>query len=462
MTRPHDMARTVRAVLLMVGAASMALAQNPPVPTSFAGVLDEHPAIAYATRPTNDAVARLGQSLAQGTSSLAFQSTDGYLRSVLRALKVSDASQLLVFSKTGVQRASTGPHTPRAIYFNDSVAIGYIPGARTLELAAHDPQQGVVFYTLDQSPGTTPRFVRRTDCLTCHVSAGTLEVPGMIVRSQVMGTDGESLPQLGSYSVNHRTPLTQRWGGWYVTGNYTAPVYSGFGHLGNVTVAIHPSSGPATTSNEIFIRWLNSEPDRRGYLSAESDIAALMVFDHQMHAINLLTRLNWETRAAAADGRVDFEQGVLGDLAREVADYFLFVGEVPPVARVTPRPGFAETFAAGAPRDRRGRSLRELDLDRRLLRYPLSYLVYSAAFDGLPAHAKAALYRELWEALAGDPSRDRFSHLSAADRQAVIEILRDTRTDLPEFFRARAGAPAGPPQSSSRSPTSASASISTR
>ena len=49
----------------------------------------------------------------------------------------------------------------------------------------------------------------------------------------------------------------------------------------------------------MFIDWLNSAPETRGYLSPQSDIVALLVFDHQMRAINLLTRLNWESRVAA-------------------------------------------------------------------------------------------------------------------------------------------------------------------
>jgi hypothetical protein len=121
------------------------------------GVLDEHPSIQYATRPTTDRVAKLSQALAQHGRSLERDVRTGYLRPVLDALGVPVDSQLLVFSKTGVQRAFTSPHNPRAIFFDESVAVGYVPGAPVLELAAHDPQQGVVFYTLDQS-GRFPPF----------------------------------------------------------------------------------------------------------------------------------------------------------------------------------------------------------------------------------------------------------------------------------------------------------------
>lgn len=392
---------------------------------AFPGVLDEHPAIQYAARPVRDRVADLAARVSRGRSALAFDEHVGYLRAVLRALAVPEESQLLVFSKTGVQRRATGPRHPRALYFNDSVVVGYIAGAPVLEIAAHDPEQGTVFYTIEQR-AAAPAITRQTACLSCHVSASTLEVPGLINRSNVLNAEGEVLPMLGSHTVTHRTPLAQRWGGWFVTGSYVAPPYAGFGHMGNATVTVHPTSGPAITSNEVFISWAGSAPGRREYLSADSDIAALMLFDHQAHAVNLLTRLNWETRVAEAEQRIDFARGPLHDLVAETVDYFLFVDEAPPPARLTPRRGFAEAFAAGARRDRRGRSLRDLDLDTRLLRYRCSYMIDTAAFAALPARARTAVYARLRAILAGDGADPRYEHLPRAERDAILEILHDT------------------------------------
>src|SRR5215218_845307 len=147
--------------------------------TPYAGVLDEHPAIRYATEATHDRVARLNESLAAGSRSLASRPDSGYLRSVLEALDVPIESQLLVFSKTGIQGDVTSPANPRALFFNDSVVVGFIPGARYLEIAAQDPSQGVVFYIVDQRAPAS-RITRGGSCLTCHVSGSTLEVPGLI------------------------------------------------------------------------------------------------------------------------------------------------------------------------------------------------------------------------------------------------------------------------------------------
>jgi hypothetical protein len=429
--------RGARSIVVLASAAALSAAGSDSQPTRqpFAGVLDEHPAIAYAHRPTHDRVSMLDRAIRDGTKSLGFQTRGGYLRPVLEALGVPVESQLLVFSKTGIQREMTGPRSPRAIFFDQSVVVGYVPGARFLEVAAHDPEQGVIFYTLEQTAAGPPAFARRgAECLTCHVSAATLEVPGMIVRSNVLDADGGLMPQLGSFAVNHRTPLPNRWGGWFVTGNYTRPPYDGTAHMGNVTIAMHPESGPSTTSNEVFIEWLNGVPEKAGYPSADSDIAALLVFDHQMHAMNLLTRLNWESRVAASDGRADFDRGMLRELVDDLTDYFLFVDEAAPPGRVIPRPGFSERFTAGAPRDRHGRSLRELDLETRLLRYPCSYMVYTEAFERLPAAAKNAVYERIWAVLSGREPHPKYAHLAPADRRAIVEILRDTKKDLPASF----------------------------
>lgn len=420
-----SMAAAVLALSLAARAADQA-----PVP--FPGMLDEHPAIQYASRPTTDAVARLNGALAAGSRTLAHEPGLGYLRAVLAALDVPAESQLLVFAKSGIQRAFTGPDTPRALYFNPRVVVGYIAGAPAIELAAQDPQQGTIFYTLDQGATATPRFVRGATCLTCHVAAGTLDVPGPIDRSHRVAADGGLLQRAGpAITVNHTTPHTQRWGGWFVTSSIATPPYQVLGHLGNLTVADYKGGDePAIVSTHALVRWLDSAPERRGYLSSVSDLAALLVFDHQMHAMNLLTRLNWEWRVAVAEQRARVDDPAFARRLDEAADYFVFVDEAPPAVEVTPRQGFAERLLAAAPKDGRGRSLAELDLTTRLMRYPLSYMIYTEAFDGLAPEVKAALYQRLLTRLAGAPG-PRYAHLRTPQGRAAAEILRATKRDVP-------------------------------
>ena len=387
----------------------------------FAGVLDEHPAIGYAERATADRVGRLAAAIAQGERTLEHDARAGYLPAVLAALDISPESQLLVFSKTGLQRAHTSPRNPRALFFDDEVIVGYIPGAPHLEVAAHDPAQGVIFYTIEQGVTVAPKVVRRTNCLTCHVSGSTLDVPGVITRSNFTNEAGELIPQLGFHIVDHRTPLSQRWGGWFVTGKYDVAPYGGVTHIGNIATAMHPVNDRAAgSSNEVLFQWMETNASALGYPSHESDIAALLLFDHQMRAINLLTRFGWEARVAAHDGAMDFTRGPLGALADDVADYLLFRDAVPPPARLTPRPGFAAQFTAKGPRDSRGRSLRELDLSTQLLKYGCSYMVYAPAFDGLPAAARQAVYARM---------RARLQNPATTGGRETIAILQETKPD---------------------------------
>ncbi len=122
------------------------------------------------------------------------------------------------------------------------------------------------------------------------------------------------------------------------------------------------------------------------------------------------------------------------ETARELVDYLLFIDEAPLSAAVSGASGFAEQFAAAGPRDKKGRSLRQLDLERRLFQYPCSYMIYTPAFDALPVAAKEAVYARMWEVLSGRDKDRSYDRLSAADRQAIVEILRDTKTGLPDYF----------------------------
>ena len=347
MRRARSAGLTLTGVVVMAAIVDVALASSRQQ-APWVGVLEEHPAIQYASRPTTDRVAKLNQSLAQSARSFQRDERTGHLMSVLDALGVPVESQLLVFSKTGVQRAYTSPHNPRALFFNESVAVGYVPGAPLIEIASLDPQQAVIFYTVDQS-APAPAFVRARSCLSCHVSASTLDVPGLIARSNIVADDGTPLPRLGSNDVNHQTPHPDRWGGWYVTSEGAPPPYSQRAHGGNITF-----SPRGDTSNQVFTDWLTSSPETRGYPSANSDIVSLLVFDHQARAINLMTRLNWEARVAASEGRAAAPDGTLRRLATELADYLLFAGEAPAPVPLTPRPGFAARLERTTPRIVRG------------------------------------------------------------------------------------------------------------
>jgi len=394
----------------------------------FSGTPD-HAAIEYRLRPARDPVATLNGKIANGEIRLTSDSGSGYARAALAALGISADSQLLVFSKTGVQGGLTGPSNPRALLFNDTVVVGYIRAAPLLEVAAQDPQQGMVFYTLDQSAQAPVRFQRQDRCLTCHHSFNTLDVPGVLVRSQFTAADGTSLRQLGQFLVDHRTPFEERWGGYYVTSAHPSVP-----HMGNLMLTDRTAPVPPKRDATLTVASLAEKVDTSTYAAASSDIVALMVFDHQMRMMNLLTRIGWEVRVALFEHRLDFSQAAQRRAIEEVVDYLLFVEEAPFAARVEDRSPFAVRFSSEGPRDRKGRSLREFDLQRRLFRYPCSYMINAPAFDGLPREAKAEIYRRLWSILSGRETGRKYARLTKGDRQAIVEILRDTQASLPASF----------------------------
>jgi hypothetical protein len=165
------------------------------------------------------------------------------------------------------------------------------------------------------------------------------------------------------------------------------------------------------------------------------------VFNHQLRMMNLLTRIGWEARTLAHDGRSEAAiVSALRETANETVDYLLFVDEAP-LAGVKGSSGFAESFSARGPRDSKGRSLRDLDLERRLFKHPCSYMIYSEAFEQLPAAARRAIYLRMWDVLSGAARGPKYARLSASDRDRIIEILRETKKDLPASFSPRPSRP---------------------
>jgi hypothetical protein len=412
----------VLAVALLWACAVGTLSGQRPLSPS---ALRNHPAVGYQTATPHDPVAALNERIRNGEITLAFDPVTGYARSVLDALRIPLSSQVLVFSKTSFQARRISPTNPRALYFSDTVAVGWVRGGEVLEFAAQDPALGTVFYTLEQRPDALPQARREMSCVQCHTWEATLDVPGMFVASVVAATDGWPI-YVPSYNIDHRTPFDLRWGGWFVTGAHRLP-----SHMGNTLLAPGATIDTAITPATIHVDSLAGRFDMTGYASPHSDVVALMVLEHQTRLLNLLTRAGWEARVgAAAAGRP------LSEVVGELVDYLLFVDEVPLPGPVDGTSPFAAAFQAEGPRDARGRSLRDLDLRTRLLRYPCSYLVYSEPFDALPEPARNAVYARLWTVLSGADPDPRYRQLSEGDRQAVLEILRATKPNLPPYFAA--------------------------
>lgn len=393
--------------------------QRPLTPSA----MRNHPSIGYTTVPPKDAVARLNERLQRGEAMLAFDaSTGGYLRGVLAALDVPIDSQLFVFSKTSFQARKINPQNPRALYFNDSVSVGFVRGGEVLEFVGQDPTQGAMFYTLENTQNGTPQFKRDLSCVQCHTWEATLDVPGMFLGSVYPAPDG-SVMYAPAFNTDHRTPFGIRWGGWYVTGHH--PIER---HMANGVVPAGRELADMITPESLRVESLDGRFDFAAYPSHHSDIVAIMVLEHQARMLNLMTRLGWEARLGAEAGRP------LSEAVGELVDYLLFIDEEALPGPITGVSTFAKTFPERGPRDSKGRSLRELDMRTRMMRYPCSFLIYSEQFEALPPNVKRDVYARMWEILSGGEAQPRYARLSADDRRNIIEILRDTKPDLPEYF----------------------------
>ncbi|MBI1840225.1 MAG: hypothetical protein HYR88_05165 [Verrucomicrobia bacterium] len=385
----------------------------------------------YATAPSEDAVARLQKRIDAGEVTLAFEPTHGFLNALLKELGLSPSSQLLVFSKTSLQRYHITSKSPRALFFNERVYMAWIPGAPMLEFLAEDPQLGAVLYTLEQTNVAQPRFVRDNRCLECHVGPRTLGIPGRLVRSMRTTKDGDVDLLSGAAIVSHSTPLKDRWGGWYVTGAYGALEHQG-NHFSLLTPTPQPASTTPSTPSNPSAGDLRDFLDISRYPTPTSDVTALLVLEHQTHLANLLTRLGYEARASLRQwGHINSLTNVLHQTLNDL----LFVGEIPLAGAIRGESKFVEGFQGQGPRDSQGRSLREFDLQTRLFKYPCSYMIHSDAFAGLPRAVKLRLYRRLYAVLTGEDSSGDFQSIPAEKRRAVLEILADTQKDLPAYWK---------------------------
>lgn len=407
-----EMMRRARGIFWLGAAAAAALGAGSVIELN-------HEAIQYSKTAPKDAVTALNKPLE-------WDEQFGYLPAVLKALQVPVESQILVFSKTSFQASRITADHPRALYFNDAVSVGYVPGGDVVELAARDPQQGYVFYTLDQEKQAKPQFVRRDDaCLQCHVSSATSHVPGLLVRSVYPEPGGMPLFQAGGFITDHRSPLEQRWGGWYVTGKHGK-----MQHMGNAVARDRANPDQLDRTDSLNRTELPGVVRRELYLTPHSDIVALMVAEHQFHGQNLIARVNFETRLALHHQQLMMK--LMGQLSPDTAAsvrrrieqpcdellaYLLFLDEAPLADRVEGTSGFAEAFSKPG-------GLRRLDLGKRLFDAPVSYLVESEAYRGLPAEAAAYLRARLEDIAQGKLTSGKYARLTHVDRRRLAEHLR--------------------------------------
>ncbi len=370
--------------------------------------------VEYFAAKTNDAVSRLQERLQSGTVKLTADSSRGYLKSLLAELRIPTSSQLLVFSKTARNPDLIGPKHPRAIYFNDEVTVGWVPGALELELTASDPEKGITFYTLAQptkdAPSTELQFHRKDQCLACHAGRSTFEVPGLLLRA--FQTDASGKPVMGYSVMNQDSPYEKRWGGWFVVG--TPP---GFDHRGNLIGNEDNELDRDEPGFRASRRNLNDLERLNEYATDTSDIIAHLVLAHQTHGLNLIARVGLEARFHR---RSDAEEKLVRCL--------VFADEPrlprPLDAATISKSEYRAWFESQRPTAGAGRSLRQFDLQTRVFKHRLSYLIEHPMFVGLPADCRARLFARLRAGFSSQPAAPGFDHLSEAERSTLHEIVK--------------------------------------
>ena len=416
--------------VILAAAIASALA----VPVAAAeGYLDKiatsHPAIHWLEGPFENPVERLQQKLNAGQAKLEYRDANlTYLPSLLENLGISPESQALVFSKTSFQASKISPQNPRAVYFTDDVAVAFVRGTDIIEIAAVDNHQGIQFYTLSQQPSDRLRFQRRDICIQCHQGPATSGIAGIFIGSAIPNQVGTIAPE-GAIITDHRTKFEERWGGWYMTAR------RGQQKDRSNSWATNPSEPDVLDST--LGQNLRSLTGFKvsDYLRPTSDIVALMTFEHQTQMTNFIIRTGWEQRIVDHDGKTAEHTAyqLTADI-EQMVQYMFFGEEVPLKEPLEGMSGFTKLFPERGPRDKKGRSLRDFDLQTRLFRYPLSYMIYSPVFDALPDPVRDRVLRRVQEVLTGKDHSEPFQHLSAADRLAILEILTDTKPNLPVWW----------------------------
>jgi hypothetical protein len=400
----------------------------------------ENAPIHYSATAPNDLTAQLQKQMDVGTLQLPRGDAWKLMSELQKRYGVLPSSQTMVFSKTSKQNDLIHPATPRVIYFGDNAYLGYSVGG-SIEVAAIDPKLGPVFYLIDPEPRRNRplRFERDQGCLSCHGGPFSPDVPGVLVRSVIPGTEGHPLMSQGSKVVDTTTPFGERWGGWYVTGKHGKLT-----HRGNTTAKEEGEVVSFDASGGQNIADLSRFFDTSPYPIKTSDIVALMVLEHQTSTQNILTKAH-HTAMRAMHMQTSLQRE-LGETVRQepcgtaermitlatedVLDAILFKEEaVLPDGGIEGTQAFVDEFSASAPLSKEGRSLKDFQLLGRLFKYRCSYMVYSVTFQHLIPQLKTPVMKQLKAVMTAHQTPERYAHLSDSERKSIHKILTDTLAD---------------------------------
>ena len=383
------------------------------------------PAHEYHTRELNDPFTRMMADFESGKRQLDKSSGRAFIASLLEHLDVPASSQLLVFSRTSLQTRKISGSNPRALYFNEDVYVGYIPGGK-VEIISLDPELGGIFYIFDIPKGKELPVIERSGrCMNCHAVAETRRIPGLSTRSVIPGSNWGKLVSFRDKEIGHQIPFSDRFGGWHVTGDPGI-----LDHKGNL---IGEKVGGKIVTEVLEP---GTEYDWSAYLTETSDILPHLLLEHQSGFMNLVLEATYRARAYQhiGEGEIKPEHAaVLQGLAEELVRYLLFADEAKfPAGGIPVDPQYREDFLADRKEASNGTSLKDLDLETRIFKHRCSYLIYSDVFEATSDLFKQQVYEALGEAISTEKSDPDFAYLSATEKKAIRDILRETLSDLPD------------------------------
>jgi len=415
-------------------------------PALAAGPAYEEEPIRYSDTEADTPLTRIINRIGKGEPLLQGETGREVLIQLLGLLDIPKESQVLVYSKTSAQNRRISPRTPRAIYFSDNAYVGWVRGGG-IETITFDQKLGPVFHRVHLNrprTGGAPDIVRDSSCLDCHGGFRTRGHPGVVARSVYPSESGHALLQAGTFTIDHSSPISERWGGWYVTGDP-----GNHSHLGNIIAT-------AKGRHDITIEKIETGPikDLSAILDSDaypgggsSDIVALMVFEDQLAVHNALVRANHITQLTEYRHRQiqklyeDPEDAPLNGVNQRMfdsevenvvrtllfADEFLMENDGPEGAT-----GFLEAFKKNAQPNSEGRSLKDFRLYERLFKYRCSYAIYSSPFDHLPTSMKSRVIRRLHQVLTSPEVPEGFEYLSDTGRERTAQILSETLQEWPK------------------------------
>jgi len=392
------------------------------------------PPLRYSDTAATDPLAVLAAGAPHGKVPTDARTPLERLRFVLKLLDVPEESQVLVFSKTSKQITLIHPGNPRCLFFNENSYVGYVPGG-DIEVITHDPVLGAVFYLI--GAGNEPQTLRisrdTSQCLSCHGTARTESVPGVLVRSVFPDAAGQPLFAQGSFLIDHSSPINERWGGYYVTGQSSLP------HLGNRTFEDAPER--VFPEKAIQFASLEGRIDTTRYPRKTSDIVALMVLEHQCHVHNVMAsagvnyrRMRWLQQSL--DPAADPDAGSAGryadEMAARIVKLLLFENEAElGEDGISGDTAFQDAFLRRFPKTGDGRSLADFNLYDRLFKHHCSYMIYSAAFRAMPDRIRSAVIKRLHEVVTSEPSPGNHPGIKTSGRRRIASILGETLPGWP-------------------------------